>query len=468
MNKTNTVSRGNQFEKRSYYLIKAAVERLEFGVLPECCKIFRKKKYYSKELDDYIEFDLSVEIWLPGAEDYSFVYLIECKDYSSKIPGNDITEFINNIRFVEGLRVKAVVITTTELQPRALKLAQSQKIMWILVKGDSHITKLYSSSRKKDIKHDTDLLQINEEIAQLQEISSLLFSGEESKIEWDCFIEKLLKHSLEGNLPAHTEEEAETVRLERLSSEKIKTIADGILDDFDPNIRKHFLAINTEEFIAYLQNKHGVTVKHESIPYDNGRDNDGAFIPETKTILIDDNIVGTDRYIYILAHEAGHFFLHGHLKIDQKKYDSQEDSKYNHKTKRHQLLNERNFVEWQASKFASCLVMPDLSVMVKLILHQKKNNINHEGRMFVDHVAENLQMFTVTIDALRCFFGVSEIVMEYRLADLRILKYGKHFKRPRPTYQTLTSRVKTVGQLLGQVFNEMELKFTNNMTKPTE
>ncbi|NQX42312.1 Restriction endonuclease [Pedobacter steynii] len=467
MNKSNTVSRGNRFEERGYDLIKAAVERLEFGVLPECCKIFRKKKYYSKELEDYIEFDLSVEIWLPGAEDYSFVYLIECKDYRTKIPGNDITEFINNVRLVQGLRVKAVVITTTELQPRALKLAQSQKIMWILVKGDSHVTKLYSSSRKKDIDHDTDLLQINKEIAQLQEISSLLFSGEESKIEWDGFMEMLVKHSLEGNLPAQTED-TETIKLERLSSEKIKIIANNILDDFDPNIRKHFLALNTEEFIAYLQNKHGVEVKHESIPYDNGRDNSGAFIPETKTILIDNSIVGTDRYKYILAHEAGHFFLHGHLKIDQKKYDNQEDSKYNHKTKRHQLLNERNFLEWQASKFATCLVMPDLSVMVKLILHQKKNNINHEGRMFVDHVAENLQIFTVTIDALRNFFEVSEIVMEYRLADLNILKYGKQFKRPRPTYQTLTSRVKTIGQLLGQVFSDMELKFTNNMTKTTE
>jgi Zn-dependent peptidase ImmA (M78 family) len=468
MNKSNTVDRGDRFENRSYDIIKAAIEKLEFGMLPEYCKVFKKKKYYSKEIDDYIEFDLSIEVWPPGADDYIFVYLIECKDYGSPIPGSDVAEFINNIKLVEGLRVKAVLLTTTELQPRALKLVKSKKIMWIKIEGETKTTRLYNSRRKKNIYQDTDLPLFYEELAQLNEIKNVLFAEGHIEVDWNNLIEKFLKHSLEGNLFAPNEGTTGIVGLERLSGNLIQKIANRVLDDFDPNIRKNFLALNAEQFIIFLNDKYGVQVKYETIPQNNDRDNFGAFIAETKTILIDPSVLGTDRYKYVLAHEIGHFFLHNHLVIDQKIYDNLEDSRYNKNTRKYELRNERNFLEWQASKFASCLLMPDLSVMVNLMTHQYAKDIRNKGKMYVDNVPENIQIFSVTIDALRNFFGVSELVMEYRLGDLKIVRYGKNFRRPIPTYQTLISRTKTVGQLLGRAFNEMELNYLRNMSKASD
>lgn len=35
---------------------------------PDCCKIFRKKGYYSRDREDFIIFDISVEVFMPGFE----------------------------------------------------------------------------------------------------------------------------------------------------------------------------------------------------------------------------------------------------------------------------------------------------------------------------------------------------------------------------------------------------------------
>lgn len=458
MNKGNTVSRGNLFEDRVYKIINDLITREEFGVLPKCCKIQRKKKYPSVTLNDKIEFDLSIEVTFPGAKEYSNLYLIEIKDYKGKIPGSDLSEFVHDVRAVAGLNVKAIFVSTTDLQPRAMNIAKSEKIMWIKVSGEKHEFKLFSSKKRRSQAKDTDLLQLQEELRTLQELTTLMEAGSPSEIDWDSLIEKLVRNAIEGNIPEPQQGESGISGLERLSGKIIEDIAKQILNDFDPNILKNGLGLDADQFIIYLKEKHDVTVKYEPITQEYDRENSGAYIPQTKTILIDPSVVGTDRFKYVLLHEAGHHFLHSKVSINQRAYDSMEDSRYNPETGKHDLVNERNWLEWQAKKFAACAVMPDVSVMARLLLFQYANGIRNKGTVYVDNAPQTQQDFFNTIDTLKNFFGVTQTIIEYRLGDIGILTFSKNFRRPLPIDDLRNSRTCSIGDALIAALNKMEMK----------
>jgi len=458
MNKGNTVSRGNQFENKVYGIISNLISRKEFGMLPECCKIYRKKKYPSVSLNDEIEFDLSIEVTLPGAKQYSYLYLIEIKDYRSKIPGSDLSEFVHDVKAVAGLQVKAIFVSTTDLQPRAMNIAKSEGIMWIKVTGGEHQFRLYSSKKRRGQAKDTDLVQLQEELKALQEISMLIEAGNQPEIDWDSLIEKLIRNAAEGNIPEPENGESGIIGLERLSGKLIENIAKQVLNDFDPNILTHALSLNADQFILFLKEKHEVTVKYEFLAQEYGYENSGAYIPQTKTIIIDPSIVGTDRFKYVLLHEAGHHFLHNKISVNQKAYDRMEDSRYNSETGKHDLLNERNWLEWQAKKFAAYAIMPDVSVMARLLLYQYANGIRNKGRIYVDNAPQTLQDFYNTISTLRNFFEVTEIIIEYRLGDIGILKFSKDFRRPIPVDESWNSNTSSIGDVLISALRKMEMK----------
>jgi hypothetical protein len=89
----NTTAKGDHYEDRVYKVLQKLLQDDALIVSGKHSKIFRKKAYYSKDRDSDIVFDISIEAYLPGAENYSLLILIECKDYSSSIPVNDVEEF---------------------------------------------------------------------------------------------------------------------------------------------------------------------------------------------------------------------------------------------------------------------------------------------------------------------------------------------------------------------------------------
>ena len=89
----NTIEKGDKFEDKIYKLFEQEISEGRFFANKECCRIFQKKGYYSKDRGKEIIFDISIEISLPGQLTYSILTLIECKDYSGKIPVDDVEEF---------------------------------------------------------------------------------------------------------------------------------------------------------------------------------------------------------------------------------------------------------------------------------------------------------------------------------------------------------------------------------------
>jgi hypothetical protein len=121
----NTVAKGSHFENRVFNAIKRELDSERLGLLPTSCKIFKKKKYYSKNRKADIELDISIEVFLPNASSWSFLWAIECKDYKGALPVNDVEEFHAKIQQIAGDNVKATLILSGALQKSALEYCKS-------------------------------------------------------------------------------------------------------------------------------------------------------------------------------------------------------------------------------------------------------------------------------------------------------------------------------------------------------
>lgn len=89
----STYAKGDRFEEQVFEFLSREINEGRFYAFrPECCKIYRKKGYYSRDREDFIIFDISVEVFLPGFETPSLLVLIECKNYSGKVPVGDIED----------------------------------------------------------------------------------------------------------------------------------------------------------------------------------------------------------------------------------------------------------------------------------------------------------------------------------------------------------------------------------------
>lgn len=132
----NTVKKGDAFEKTMTSLIKRLVENDELPINGKYCKVFGKKKYYSKDRDSDIIVDISVECTLPGEPIPSSYLMIECKDYSGKVPINDLEEFHSKTTQITGLNVKAIFLSTAPFQKAALNYAISKGIRIMRIHPD--------------------------------------------------------------------------------------------------------------------------------------------------------------------------------------------------------------------------------------------------------------------------------------------------------------------------------------------
>lgn len=110
----NSTALGDRLEEQVFEFFKGEVEKGTFLFVPQCCQVFRKKGYYSAKRQSNIIFDVSIEARLPGADEYSFLVLIECKNYSHSVPVDDLEEFNSKVEQVSG--GKGILVSTAELQ----------------------------------------------------------------------------------------------------------------------------------------------------------------------------------------------------------------------------------------------------------------------------------------------------------------------------------------------------------------
>lgn len=135
----SSVSRGNAFENRVFEAVKQQLLGDRLGLSPRLGRPFKKKGYYSRDRESDIIVDISIEVWLPDADQWSMLWVCECKDYSGAVPVSDVEEFKAKLDQITGANRKGLMAVTGALQPGALKYAHSNGIGVVRLLPDDQV-----------------------------------------------------------------------------------------------------------------------------------------------------------------------------------------------------------------------------------------------------------------------------------------------------------------------------------------
>ncbi len=136
----DTTAKGNIFEDSVFEIIEKELKNDRLGLSPSQVKIFKKKGYFSKDRKSDIIVDIAIEVWPPNADNYSLLWICECKNYSSTVPVNDVEEFKAKLDQIAGKNIKGVIASPNALQQGALDYARSNGIGVVRVLPNNQVT----------------------------------------------------------------------------------------------------------------------------------------------------------------------------------------------------------------------------------------------------------------------------------------------------------------------------------------
>ena len=125
------MNKGTDYELKVMNLVKLKLEEEELGISPGQAKVSHKPTYYSRDRQKDIIFDVSIEICRKGAETPYWIWIWECKNYSHKVPVDDVEEFHAKLNQVGANRTKGTIITPIGFDEGAYEFARSKGIgLW--------------------------------------------------------------------------------------------------------------------------------------------------------------------------------------------------------------------------------------------------------------------------------------------------------------------------------------------------
>ncbi|TKJ34093.1 MAG: hypothetical protein CEE38_18685 [Planctomycetes bacterium B3_Pla] len=117
-----------EFELNVYHSVQNALAKGNLGLLQDSCKVFHRKRYYSKDRGRSLTTDVSVEIYVAKANIPCILWIWECKKYRRAIPVDDVEEFHAKLEQLGADRTKGTIIASGFFQKSALSFAKSKGI----------------------------------------------------------------------------------------------------------------------------------------------------------------------------------------------------------------------------------------------------------------------------------------------------------------------------------------------------
>ena len=217
-----------------------------------------------------------------------------------------------------------------------------------------------------------------------------------------------------------------TALIPHLSTNEIEVKAEEVIEYFNPDLLKKAQAIPIYHFVEETNKKFGIQFRCDLDLGTNKSGNKilGKYRIKPSSIFIDNSLRETDRFPFVLAHEYGHLILHRSIDPQKIGYTDSliEDTHYDLVTGKKILETPKDWVEWQANRFASALLMPRSTFINALIDFQKTRGINKNiGIIYLDNLPYSLAEFRNNLSHLAILYGVNRTNVEYRLNDLEIL-----------------------------------------------
>lgn len=400
----STIEKGDELEDKFYqYLLEQqSRESLVYEVYPSnLCKIHKKKKYYCEQRENYVTFDVVVEVYRQGSTSPHLYVIFECKNYEGAISEDKITDFSDKVGRIFGHAAKGVVVVSSRLQSGAEKVAKKRKMG--IVKYDEHGIETIADRKSGPC---VEYRFIEAQIFKNESpVKSLRFSAYHDGNFFGS-IEQFLR-CLDSSQSADSEFASNSVgvSIPYVSDEAIKSSTHKLLEQ-----------------IAYKDGSvdlNKICLKlHIDLQFTNqtGQDGDGNFVLgsanfDRKSILIypHDN---KNRERFTIAHEVGHFclrhdqYLLSETFVERDLFISDE--------KENSFNYER--LEFQANMFASDLLLPDKVFLEKTAECRKNLGIEDRGHgyIFVDDQPCNYGPYNQLLFDLSSYFEVSMQAIEIK------------------------------------------------------
>lgn len=431
----NTSKKGNDLEQKVFAQIKEEISEDRFFVNKKHCKLFKKKGYFSKDREKNRVFDISIEVFLPGHKTFSFLILIECKNYNHPVPVDDIEEFHGKIQQVAGVNVKGIVISTNSFQDGAFKFAKSKgmglaryfdrsELNWILDRSPSSLL----STNPTFNKWNTASQGLFIESFESRFYDFHCYSGEQFTNALNLFFSNLTKvntseECIESLAYIENPLTPETWLVEYIDKSEISQQCDSILNKISYSQGE----VPLGQICEYLSKENGLKVKYKKNERNNNVLGQITFKPLEIIIYAKS---GKKAYSerFTLAHELGHYFLM------HSKYMAGEHCQETNIDLDNPLdigIKDIMRMEWQANAFASCLLLPQKPFVTDFIDMATAMELRNKGFgvLYLDNQPCNLNHYYKITDFLKQKYNVSRSVIKIRLKKLGLLKEIETIKK---------------------------------------
>lgn len=426
---------GDALEERIYALFECLIETDQLLFKKSCCRLFRKKGYYSKDRQKDIVFDLAIELYHPGASFYSMLFLIECKNYKHSVPVDDAEEFFAKVQQVGAANTKAIIASTGAFQSGAKAYSKSKGIgllryfdreefKWELYRSASS-TSFFGDDFSSDFVEDglsnpdfkSDFFDFYLQSPK-RKTNSLWDFLDDFSIDVFDPSEKQKIYNVRSR-PSSQVPFIEKTELEALAEKTLhlndQTSGEVSLEAICLNEARRCNLVVTEE--ATL----AITDSNTEPPL--GRI---SFAPLHIHIYFD-NIRHRGRERFTLAHELAHHFL------DHQRFMAGEycvDSDFTLQQKQISGGSDVARMEFQANYFAASLLMPrsrfaaDFNRIVNALGLTNKGF----GALYVDDQPCNLKNLDLVSTCLMQMYGVSRTAAKIRLEGIGLLNDARKSK----------------------------------------
>ena len=397
-----STEKGLKLENQIFDLVSKLLQEDNFIVPKKSSEVFQRKGYYSSKREKEIIFDVTIETTLPGADKYSILTIIECKNLNRKVSVDDIEEFGSKINQIGEHNTKGIVITTHSFQESALKIAQKEGIALIRLNSNN---KFKWINYRKEKQRNT---LINEQELTDEGLTSEPFVCKIGNKRITNFADLFLELSIID----YFADSKEFIEVPYISDEKINNIVDKL---YGYNLYD-ISSLNIDKTISFLKEKYDVNFIFDT------EDNDGYLgkiefnplcIKIAKRSRLDDN-----RWRFTLAHEIGHLILHSKLLKDRlaEMEDDEESLFFNFIQSKSNL----DRFELQANLFASTLLLPEKILIPRIATVFKEYRI-HKKQLFLDHQPVNRSEVFSILHKLSGEFQISVEALRIRLIKLNLL-----------------------------------------------
>lgn len=425
----STTSKGLMLEQAMHSLLKTEIDADRFWAKKANCKLYTKKGYYSKDRQSDIIFDVSIEIFLPGATSFSTVVLIECKNYTHPVPVDDVEEFFSKVQQVAAANAKAVMASTAAFQSGTLNFAKSKGIgliryfdesnfKWHLNRSPSALARSVASDEASEI--EAALVDVN-----FRSIFFDLFFHSSSRATnslWDFF------EDLMGDVPLQSKGRRRITNSRKNSNNQIQFREKNDLEDIGNDLLSELHYTDGEVNLDELCSRESERV--------NLRLERNVALPTTELTMqtlgritfsplviqiYSQEVTNRGRDRFTLAHELSHHFLnHGQHMVEEVCESS------DFVLRRSSFLSGSDIarMEFQANYLAACLLMPRLNLMTDFQNNIRKLEIPNRGfgSLYVDDQPSNVENYYAVTGLLMQKYGVSRIAVKIRLESLGLLR----------------------------------------------